>query len=110
MTIIERIYKYATPKGIRKSDIYNNCNIPQSSFSAWTNANVNSIPSEYVPAIANYLGVTCDELLTGKKSLVHLSENQAHLIRGFDALDWEGQQMVLSAMVAERRRMESKEG
>ena len=110
MTIMERIYALAEPKGIKKADIYNNCGIPQSSFSVWTNANPESIPSEYIPALAKYLGVSCDELLTGEKPMLDLPENQVRLLTGFSSLDWDGQQMVLAALIAEKRRMESMEG
>ena len=110
MTIIERIIKLADDRGIRKVELYKSCGIPQSTFSTWTVANANSIPSEYVVTISKFLGVSCDELLTGERSTVELPENQARLLSEYEKLDWEGQQVVLGALIAEKRRMEQMEG
>lgn len=110
MTIIERIIKLADDRGIRKVELYKSCGIPQSTFSTWTVANANSIPSEYVVAIAKFLGISCDELLTGERSTAELPENQARLLIEYEKLDWEGQQVVLGALIAEKRRMEHMEG
>lgn len=110
MTIIERIIQLADERGIRKAELYKSCGIPQSTFSTWMVANANSIPSEYVVKLAKFFAISCDELLTGEKSIVDLPENQAHLLTEFAKLDWEGQQVVLGALVAEKRRMEQMEG
>lgn len=110
MTIIERIIRLADDRGIRKAELYKTCGIPQSTFSTWTVANASSIPSEYVPKIAEFLHISCDELLTGKRSTADLPENQARLLAEFEKLDWEGQQVVLGALIAEKRRMEQIEG
>lgn len=106
MTIMERIIEIAEEKHIKKADIYRNCGIPQSSFSSWTIANVTSIPSEYVVSVANYFGVSCDELLIGEKTVNRLNENEMNLIRKFNELDWDGRQIVLATLVNEKRRME----
>ena len=111
MTIMERIIQIMAEKNIRKSDLFNDCGIPQSSFWSWTAANVESIPSEYVAKLAAYFDVSCDELLTGIKTKDRLTENQFHLISEFENLDWDGQQVVLGTLVSEKRRMaEQSEG
>lgn len=110
MTIIERIINLADERGIRKAELYKSCGIPQSTFSTWTIANANSIPSEYVVKMAEFFNISCDELLTGKRSTTNLPENQARLLTEFEKLDWEGQQVVLGALVSEKRRMEQVEG
>lgn len=110
MTIIERIIQLADDRGIRKAELYKTCGIPQSTFSTWTVANANSIPSEYVPKIAEFLHISCDELLTGERNMIDLPENQSRLLTEFEKLDWEGQQVVLGALIAEKRRMEQSEG
>lgn len=110
MTIIERIIQLADEKGIGKAKLYKSCGIPQSTFSTWTVANANSIPSEYVPKIAEFLHISCDELLTGERSTIDMPENQSRLLAEFEKLDWEGQQVVLGALIAEKRRMEQIEG
>ena len=110
MTIIERIMMMADDQNIRKPDLYKSCNIPQSTFSSWTQSNSSSIPSEYVVSLARFFGITCDELLTGIKPMTELTEVQQRLIEGFDKLDWDGQQIVLATMISEKRRMAQTEG
>ena len=107
MTIIERILEILSEKDIPRHVLRKACGIPQSTFSTWISANVTSIPSEYIPTMANYLGVSCDELLTGNKTL-SLDAEQIRLIKDFGSLDWDGKQMVLAALIGEKRRMMEK--
>lgn len=105
MTIMERIVRLMEEKNIKRADLLSGTGIPQSSFWSWASANVDSIPSEYVSNLAAFFDVSCDEILTGVKTKDRLTENQLHLINEFENLDWDGQQVVLGTLVAEKRRM-----
>lgn len=109
MTIIERIVQYADDRNLRRKDLYTRCGIPQSTFSSWVTANVTSIPSEFIPKIADMLNVSCEELLTG--AVGHpISQDQQRLLDMYNALDWEGKQIVSAKIIAEKRRMAKERG
>ena len=106
MTIIERICALLSERGMKKKTVIDAIDISPSTFSTWIGANVEGIPSQYIPGIAKVFGMTCDELLTGETSIV-TDKNEQHLIGLFRDLDWDGQQMVLAAIVTEKRRLEA---
>ena len=106
MNIFERVLALAEERSVSKVTLRKSCDIPQSTWGTWAKANPSSIPSEYVVSIARYFNITTDELLTGEKPRLDLSDVQRRLIDGFDKLDWDGQQIVLAALVTELRRME----
>lgn len=105
MTIIERICQMISERGLLKKALYENIGVSASTFSTWVSINATSIPSEYVPPIARFFGITCDELLTGETQIVPDADEKQLLFR-YRALPWDGQQMVLSALVTEARRIE----
>lgn len=108
MTIIERICALLSERGMKKKTVIDAVDISPSTFSTWIGANVEGIPSQYIPGIANVFGITCDELLTGETAIV-TDDNEKHLISLFRDLDWDGQQMVLAAIVTEKRRMDAEQ-
>lgn len=106
MNIFERVLALAEARKVSTVTLRKSCDIPQSTWGTWAKANPSSIPSEYVASIARYFDITTDELLTGERPKLDLSDVQRRLIDGFDMLDWDGQQIVLATLVTERRRME----
>ena len=102
MTIIERIEQNLAKRGMKKKAAYDAIGVSPSTYSTWVAANVTSIPSEYVPVLADLFGITCDELLTGQTRIV-ADERFASLINVFDSLTWEGQQIVLAKAIEEKR-------
>ena len=103
MTIIERIYVLIEERGMKNKTVCGTLGISTSTFSTWKAANMEGIPSQYIPPLAQIFGITCDELLTGETQIVP-EGNDGHLLSIFRSLDWDGQQMVLAAAVAEKRR------
>lgn len=106
MTIIERIEAMLLERGMKKKAAYDACGASASTYSTWVAANVTSIPSEYVPKLAQLFGCTCDELLTGETQIVTDSSTK-HLLEIYNALGWEGQQVVLAKAVEEKRLAEA---
>lgn len=106
MTIMERICSLLEQRGIKNKTVCELLEINSSTFSTWKAANMDGIPSQYIPPLAGLFGMTCDELLTGHTQIV-TDANDANLVRIYRGLDWEGKQIVIAAAVQERRRMEN---
>lgn len=102
MTIIERIEQNLAERGMKKKAAYETIGASASTYSTWVAANVTSIPSEYIPPLANLFGITCDELLTGETKIIS-DDSTRHLVQIFSALPWEGKQIVLAKAVEEQR-------
>lgn len=64
MEIIERISQILSEKNKMAVDLCRILNIQTSTMSTWKTRKKNP-PAEYMPAIANFLGVSLDYLLTG---------------------------------------------
>lgn len=63
--VLERIEEMLSDVGKKKIDLCKSLNIPTSTFSNWKKHD--RIPGgEYLPAIASFLGVSTDYILTGK--------------------------------------------
>lgn len=67
MEIIERIYEILKEKDKLAVDLCRILDIRSSTMSTWK-AKTNDPPAKYMPAIANFLGVSLDYLLTGKEA------------------------------------------
>lgn len=102
MTIIERIEALLEEQGMKKKAAYDAIGVSASTYSTWVAANVTSIPSEHIPTLAGMFGLTCDELLTGQTQIIK-DENTRRLIEIYNALPWEGKQIVLAKAVEETR-------
>lgn len=102
MTVIERIESLLNERGMKKKAVYEILGVSPSTYTTWVATNTASIPSEYVPKIANLFGLTCDELLTGETKIIS-DENTSRLIEIYNSLSWDGQQMVIAKAVEEKR-------
>lgn len=67
MEIIERITQTLKEKNKLAIDLCHVLDIQTSTMSTWKTKNRNP-PAEYMPTIANFLGVSLDYLLTGKEA------------------------------------------
>lgn len=67
MKIIERIFKTLDDRGKKAQDLCELLNIRSSTISTWKTRNTNP-PAEYMPAIASFLGVSLDYLITGEEA------------------------------------------
>ena len=67
MKIIERIFNILDEKGRKAQDLCELLDLRSSTISSWKTRNTNP-PAEYLPAIARYLGVSLDYLMTGEES------------------------------------------
>lgn len=65
MTIIERILNELKAKGLKKTDLAQHLNKPKSQISMWESRNSNP-PSELIPDISDFLGVSIDYILRGE--------------------------------------------
>lgn len=108
MTICERITGILAERGIMKKAVCQTLGISPSTFSTWLTANTSSIPSEYIPPLADMFGITCDELLTGKPGST-VNETEERLLDIFRSLDWDSQQIILASAVTEKRNAENRE-
>lgn len=106
MTIIERICTMLDERGMKKKAAYEAVGVNASTFSSWITANVEGIPSNYIPQLAQVLDISCDELLTGRPTL-KLDDDETHLLETYRNLDWCGRTKVLAAAVEEKRLAEA---
>lgn len=75
MEIIERIYETLDKTGKKAVDLVNLLGISTSTMSTWK-ARKNDPPAKYMPAIAKFLGVSLDYLMTGVEAPVRKNTNQ----------------------------------
>lgn len=108
MTIMERICALIEERGIKNKTVCDVMGIGASTFSTWKAANMEGIPCQYIPPLAKLFDMTCDELLTGETQIIP-DENDKGLLSVYRGLDWEGRQMVISAAVHEKRRMQQEQ-
>ena len=65
MTICERIFELINKKSLKTADLAKKLDIQQSVLSNWKKRNTNP-PMEYALVICEFLGITIEELITGK--------------------------------------------
>ena len=96
MEIIERISQIQEEKGKQSIGLAHLLNINTSTLSTWKTKRRDP-PARYMPAIADYLGVSLDYLLTGSESLrTHdLTDAEKELLSLFRQLSPEKQQRYI---------------
>ncbi|NDO20517.1 helix-turn-helix transcriptional regulator [Lachnospiraceae bacterium MD329] len=64
---------------------------------------------ENIPQIANFLGVSCEYLLTGteNRTIEKMSKEEEELLSEYKKLDFRGRSAVMQAVLAEQDRMEN---
>ena len=102
MTLFQRINTMLEERGIMKKTLAEYMGVGSSTFHTWSSANIDTIPSEYIPSIARFFNITCDELLTGETQIVP-HEDERRLLEIYRTLDWSSKQMVLAKLVEEDR-------
>ena len=87
MTIIERILETADTKGIKQSEIAQVTGKDKSVVTNWRKRNCNP-PAEYIPPIAELLGVSITWLMTGveEKSNIKLPPEEMELLTAYRQL------------------------
>ena len=109
MEIYERIFKLLGSEKNRQLEMANAIGISNKTISAWKTRG--SDPSaKYISAIADFLEVSTEYLLTGEEtkkspSSPQLNEDESELLNQFKKLDKEGQTSVLHTCYQEIRRM-----
>ncbi len=75
MEIIERIYQLLDEKDKRAYALCEKLNIRTSTMSTWK-ARTNDPPAKYMKAIADFLGVSLDYLMTGQEAPIRKNTTQ----------------------------------
>lgn len=95
MTIIERILKEADNKKVTQATIAKHIGKNNNQVTSWKERNCNP-PAEYIPAIAELLGVTVGWLMTGKEETeIILPEQEQQLLDYYHTADKKGQELIL---------------
>lgn len=110
MNLIRRIEEQMRINGIKQVELSATLGISTSTLNTWIRGNVDTIPSQYIMPICDALGVTPTYLLTGESEIEQttiqdLPESEQKLLDYFRSIDWEGQQVVIHAAIAEHRRI-----
>ena len=94
MTIIERILVTADSKGIKQSEIAQTVGKDKSIVTNWRKRNCNP-PAEYIPPIANLLGVSICWLLTGAEEESNpFTSNEKELLDNYRKLSLKDQKEI----------------
>lgn len=93
-------------RGVDAADLAAGTGIKSNVISDWKTKKTNP-RADKISRICEFLGVTCDFLLTGKEQegVTILSDEEKELITEFKKLDFKGRSAVMSAIVAEQERM-----
>lgn len=87
MTIIERILETAEIKGIKQADIAKLIDKGTAQITSWKKRGCNP-PAEYIPPIAELLGVTISWLMTGaEEGPAPLPEDETELLNSYRKLE-----------------------
>ncbi len=83
-------------------------NIPKQTITDWKSGKSKSY-FENIPQIANFFGVSCDYLLTGKeyKYTQLITDDEQDLISEYKKLDFKGRSAVMNLIVQEQERMKN---
>lgn len=111
MCIIDRITSLLKARGasqIEFSEALSSPKVTKQTITDWKSGKSKSY-YEYIPEIANYFGVSCDYLLTGKEHIVSgidLTDSEIKLLAEFRKLDFRGCTAVMNTIISEQDRME----
>ena len=104
MSIIDNLIKLLNEKNIPQNELYVHLGITTSTFSTWKKRNSDP-PSKYIIRICEFLRVSPEELLSGKKSestMDELDEMEKKLIFDFRSLSPQGQDYIRQQMFMAR--------
>ena len=74
MTISKRIFDVLKKSGKKQADLAKYAGVRSNTVSDWKNKNINP-SADLIPKIAEFLGVSCDYLLTGKEPAAIMASN-----------------------------------
>ena len=73
--IIERIVELLSQQGKMQKDLCKYLDVGTSTFSNWVTRGTDP-PSKYIIPICEFLGVSCEYLLTGKEKKIQMSQQE----------------------------------
>ena len=99
MTIIERILHEAEKRKISQATIAKHIGKNNNQVTSWKERNCNP-PAEYIPPIAELLGVSVSWLMTGaEEGVTPLSTDENELLNKYRKLSLQDQREVMSSPV-----------
>ena len=104
LSIIDNLIKLLNEKNIPQNELCAHLDITTSTFSTWKKRNSDP-PSKYIIRICEFLRVSPEELLSGKKSestMDELDEIEKKLIFDFRSLSQQGQDYIRQQMFMAR--------
>jgi transcriptional regulator with XRE-family HTH domain len=99
MQVVQRVFQLLEEQGKGQKELAHFLNVSPTTVSAWKKRN-SDIPSSYISAIADFLNVSCEYILTGKKnSSSEFSEDEIKVLRYYNRLNEDHQDLIKGEMV-----------
>lgn len=108
MTICDRIFQIIDEKQLKTADLARLLNIKQSVLSNWKKRNTNP-PIDYTLVICDFLGITVEELITGKKTKEELNEDEMKIIENYRLTDNRGKRAIMRTSEDEAEPFKNKQ-
>lgn len=107
MEILQRILVQLNEKKLKQKEFCAAIGIPEKTFSTWKSRNTNP-PADKLPSIADFLGITIEELVTGfEKPLAPvLLPDEHELLFNYQKLDSRGKHRLHTLAYEELDRMD----
>ncbi len=99
MTISERMFDEMAKRGKRPADLCKILGVGTAQTTAWKRRNADP-PSKYIKTISEFLGCSCEYLLTGEDSIRFDDALEADIIRMYRELSQTRRETILDSIKA----------
>lgn len=99
MQIVQRIFQLLEKQGKGQKELATFLSVSPTTVNAWKKRN-SDIPSSYISAIADFLNVSCEYILTGKKNPSSKnSEDETKVLKYYNRLNEDHKDLIKGEMV-----------
>ena len=110
MSICERIFQLMWAENSKQTALAKTLNVSASTLNSWKTRKTDP-PAKYIYAIADFLGVSPEYLLTGTEKEINIQnfdETESELLSIYRSLKPDGKAILIATAYQEKRRMDIK--